>query len=135
MVLLGYLAISRVVVNLFPFSSFAMFSSAPRATDQEVRACHLLAVGLDGRALDVKSYRTWNCPPWQEAAQRSSAELGCTPPFNVEEHIRAYLEEEEHGYDPAALRVDLVRRMWAFPPDGSVSLHDFPVASCRAVPR
>jgi hypothetical protein len=134
MAFVGYYAISRVVVNLFPFSSFAMFASAAAAHDDQVRACHLLAVGPDGRALDVKAFRAWDCPSWQEAAQRSISELGCGPHFNVEEHIRSYLEEER-GEDPSAQPVRLVRRMWAFRRGESVTTRDLPVASCKALPR
>ncbi len=134
MAFVTYYAISRVVLSLFPFSSFSMFASAGATEGDEVHACHLLAVGPDGRALDVKRFRAWECPEWQEAAQRSIAELGCGPHHNVEEHIRVYLEDER-GSDPRAQAVQLVRRLWAFSRDNVVTTRDVPVASCRAVPR
>ncbi len=131
---LGYYAIGRVVLDLFPFSSYAMFASAAAMHADEVHGCHLLAIGPDGRALDVKTFRAWDCPPWQEAAQSSIAELGCGPHFNVEEHIRVYMNEER-GFDPLAVPVELVRREWTFGRNGSVTTRDQPVVSCKAVPR
>jgi hypothetical protein len=130
----GYFLISRVVLNLFPFSSFSMFASAAASEGEEVRACHLLAIGPDGRALDVTRFRAWDCPPWEDAARSSIEQLGCGPHHNVEEHIRVYLAAER-GADPDAEPVSLVRRMWALR-RGEVAIpRDVPVASCRAVPR
>src|SRR5690349_21057740 len=89
--LVGYFVIARVVLNLFPFSTFSMYAASAAGVGGDVRGCRLLAVGADGRALDVTAFRAWDCPPsWEEAARRSIPELGCDAHRNVEHHTREY---------------------------------------------
>ena len=133
--LAGYFLIARVVLDLFPFSTYSMYSSVSDSSNgTAVRGCHLLAVGPDGRASDVSDYRSWDCPPWEDAAFKSIAELGCSIQHNVEDPIREHMKRNR-GSDPAAVRVDLVRRVWVFGSNQSTAPTDHLIASCRAVLR
>jgi hypothetical protein len=131
----GYFLISRVVVSLFPFSTYSMYSNMSGAHEGGlVRGCHLLAVGPDARASDVTEFRAWDCPPWEDAARRSLDELSCPVYFNVEDPIREYIRRNT-GHAAAAVRVDLVRRVWVFTDGRAPTQSDHLVASCRAVLR
>lgn len=131
----GYFLVSRVVLNLFPFSTYSMYSSMNDVQSSgQVRGCHLLAVGPDGHACDVTEFRAWDCPPWEDAARRSVHDLSCPLYFNVEDPIREYIRRHS-GHDAAAVRVDLVRRVWVFAGGRAPTRSDHLVASCRAVLR
>lgn len=131
----GYFVISRVVLSLFPFSTYSMYSNMSGVHEGGlVRGCHLLALGPDARASDVTEYRSWDCPPWEDAARRSANELSCGIAYNVEDPIREYIHRHG-GHDAAAVRVDLVRRVWTFANGQAPTQSDHLVASCRAVLR
>jgi hypothetical protein len=158
----GYFLISRVVLSLFPFCTYSMFSNINGAHgDGLARGCHLLAVGPDGRASDVTEFRSWDCPPWEDAARRSVDELSCPLYFNVEDPIREYIRrnavhplsrsaagrvppnildhpireyiQRDAGHGP--VRVDLVRRVWVFANGQAPTRSDHLIASCQAVLR
>jgi hypothetical protein len=128
-----YCLISRVVLNLFPFSTYSMYSSVSAAHQGDVvRGCHLLAVGPDGCACDVTEFISWECPAWEDAARQSVTDLSCPIDYNVEDPIREHIRRHT-GTDPRAVRVDLVRRVWEFSPRHAATQTDHVVATCRAV--
>jgi hypothetical protein len=128
----GYFVIARVLLNLFPFSTFSMFSGSRPGPPGEARGCQILAVGADGAALDVTTYRDWVCPPWEDTARRSIDQLRCDAHGNVEAHIRDYLAKPSRP-DESAEPVRLVRRLWIFRDNEATQTVDYPIASCRAV--
>ena len=132
---ISYFLISRVVLSIFPFSTYSMYSNMSGVhRGGQVRGCHLLAVGPDARASDVTEFRAWDCPPWEDAARRSADELSCGIALNVEDPIREYIHRNA-GHAAAAVRVDLVRRVWVFADGRPPTQSDHLVASCRAVLR
>jgi hypothetical protein len=132
MVCVGYFLIARAVINVFPFSTFSMFSGSRSGKDGEARGCQILAIGGSGAALDVTEFHDWECPPWQDAARRSIDELRCDAHGNVEVHIREYIERASRKNDLAE-PVRLVRRLWLFREDEPTETADYPIATCRAV--
>lgn len=130
--LIGYFLISRVVLDQFPFSTYSMYSSMPSAADGIIRGCHLMARGPDGIVSDVNQYASWDCPPWERTARQSIQDLSCPIYFNVEDPIAEYLRHNA-GKDPAAVKVDLVRRVWKFAGNEPATISDHQIVSCRAV--
>jgi hypothetical protein len=131
LVFVGYFIIARVTVNLFPFSTFSMFAGLRPGAEGESRGCQLLAMGGDGRAVDVTEFSGWECPPWQDVARRSIDELSCDAHGNVENHVRDYLERGSRSSGEKET-VRLIRRLWIFRSDGSGETSDHLIASCRA---
>jgi hypothetical protein len=124
----GYFVISRVVLNLFPFSSFGMYAGG------EKPSCQLLAIGPEGRALDVSRFRAWECPPWQEAAQKTIEQARCEAYRGNIDMVRERIEASGPP-DAASVPVSLVRRTWSFRGNDPPRIRDLPVAACRAVPQ
>lgn len=130
MILGGYVMLARSVIHLFPFSIFDMYADNGGATS----GSRVVARGEDGRVTEVDRYRAWTCAgpiePFEACARRGAYHI----PYKDAEAV-AYVEGHR-GEDPAAVHVDLVRRVWWLSEDAAETrIEDCPIARCRAVAR
>ena len=125
----GYFLIARVVGNLYPFSTFSMYSAAKSES-----ASHIVARDRAGTLHAVLEYEGWSCPepldidpPRCRAAARFSS-IGYID-RRILEHVRGH---RSTGGEP----VELVRHIWRFQDgSGDVRTEDCVLAQCQAVRR
>ncbi len=125
-VLVGYLAVSHAVYNLYPFSTFSMYATSRLDTGSRV-----IALDHRGHPRELRRYHNFVCD--------GPAELD--PPTCPNRHI-PYLTEElrqyilEHRGDPGSPgseQLEVVQRVWRFTADGTLdAIEDCPVLTCTA---
>ncbi len=133
----GYLAIGRGVRNLYPFSTFDMYS------DEHVDSgSRVVARTADGAIHEVTSYRAWRCdaPPEQALSIRPSACPDVAPYYYIPYVDRAartwIVEHATTELDARASRVDVIRRIWRLGHGGGAPrFEDCLLLACSAVPR
>lgn len=130
-VFVTYVGVSFGVSDLYPFSTFSMYSEnrvtspsriAVRDAGGAVRAFGAFArVSCDG-PVDVRASR---CP--------ALAPFATTGYLDAEDVARLHLEA---GADPAAEPVEIIRRVWRVSEaPGAPAIDDCVLARCRAVRR
>jgi hypothetical protein len=122
-VLVGYVAIAFLVGNRYPFSVFDMYS---RTTDNGSR----IVARVEGRVEEVDRFVSWRCEGEPESCDQEGA-ISTTEP--VDREILGWVHAHA-GDSPAAISVELVRRIWRFSRD-AVRVEDCLVQRCRAVRR
>ena len=125
----AYGVVASGTLNVFPFSTFEMYSQVSVTTGSRV-----IVRDADGEAHEVKRYVDWSCEgPLNIDAERCMVRY---PPFyfipykdaEVEAHIRAHPGEGD-GTQP----LTLVRRIWRLEhSNGPISYEDCELHTCRA---
>lgn len=122
----AYFAVARVAGNLYPFSTFSMYSR--RALGHPSR---LLARDARGAVHEIAAFDRFRCPPLPPLEQtrcdgRSDVETIEYLDRDADAYVRAHRADAPGG-EP----VDLVRRVWIFPEgDGAPRTEDCLVARC-----
>ena len=128
-VLLGtYVLAARGAGNLYPFSTFEMYGST--ALDSASRI-----VVRDGESVrEVERYARWRCDPPPVEDPRVCARQW--PFFHMESVDRAALRRVREAEAPTddAHEVELVRRIWRFPPDEPPTITDCVITRCEVSP-
>jgi hypothetical protein len=126
--LLGYVAIARGLGNVYPFSTFSMYSGA-RASS----ASRVVARDDRGALHEVTDYVAWSCGEAVDVRPERCAEQQAfyTIPY-VDRAAEEYLLANG-GDDPRAVPVDVVRHIWRFRTEPNAE--DCVLQRCRAVPR
>ena len=127
-VLVTYLLVARGLGDLYPFSTFSMYSAHP--TDSGSR---IVARDARGGLREVSSYDRWACPG-TEALERADACGVVTAIDYLDREAREYLDGHAAADTPGSEPVEVVRRAWRFGGDAPV-IRDCPLLRCRAVRR
>jgi hypothetical protein len=126
---IGYLAVARIVGNVYPFSTFPMYAGEQLSTGSRI-----VAKDETQRLHEVTDGIAWECEtPALDPNGCSGRDI----------HTISYVDREaidyvrEHtGSDPRARPVEIVRHIWRFPDDrGPPTTSDCRLALCRAVLR
>lgn len=135
LVLAGYFLVARGVGNLFPFSTFSMYSGLHTSTGSR-----LVARDARGELHELDAYDRWRCEPGIDAILRSRA---C--PVGSDVYSIGYIDREAVEYlaahtavDSASGRetVEVLRRAWRFGgTHGAPQTADCPLLKCEAVRR
>jgi hypothetical protein len=126
----GYLGVAWGVENLYPFSTFPMYSGAHTAT-----ASRVVARDGSGRLHEVEDYDAWTCDlPLRFEVSR------CGDVYHIP-YVDLARREYIDGHrapgqgDPRGEPVDVVRHVWRFSGPGEPLVEDCLLHRCRAVPR
>lgn len=135
----GYLAVARVVDNVYPFSTFPMYARAHRRTGSRI-----VAKDESQRLHEVSDGVAWACDSASDDGHPATSPgldpYGCS---GEGVYTITYVDRDAIDYvrthagnDPRARPVELVRHIWSFPDDrGPPTASDCHMASCRAVLR
>jgi hypothetical protein len=123
---IGYLAVARIVGNVYPFSTFPMYAGEHLTTGSRI-----VAKDESQRLREVTDGTAWECD------LPALDPNGCS---GRDVHTISYVDREaidyvrEHpGGDPRARPVEIVRHIWSFPDDrGPPTTSDCHLATCRA---
>lgn len=126
----GYMLAALGVENLFPISTFPMYSAT-----SPVAGARLVVRDSDGAYAEVVRFDEWSCDvePTLERVLHATCDDGRiaeTLDYLSQEaldHMRAHA-----GTAGAREPVDLMIRAWRFEADGTLSEHDCPVTACTA---
>ena len=128
---LGYLALARAAGNVFPFSSFNMYS-----TERLHSASRIIARDADGQVHELDRYLAWDCPIPPDIHPRACPAQW--PFYHVpylDRGVLALLRERAASL-PDAPPVTVVRRVFRLREQpGEPTLSDCTLATCRALPR
>jgi hypothetical protein len=129
--LLGYLALARAAGNLYPFSSFNMYS-----TERLASASRVVARDEHGAVHELDEYSGWDCPAPPDLAPHSCPAQW---PFYYIPYLdreAADLLRDRAASLPDAPMVTLIRRVWRLGDrPGAPPIEDCVLRTCRAVPR
>lgn len=127
----GYVAISRGVENLFPFSIFDMYASSSPS------AARILARAADGRVYELDRYRAWSCDaPLDMTGGEHCPKPGTYVTITYKEMEATDYIATHGGRDPSAVPVEVIRRIfWLSDRDPAPRVEDCPLGRCHAVPR
>ncbi len=131
LVFVGYLALARAAGNVFPFSSFNMYS-----TERLHSASRIIARDADGHVHELDRYVAWDCEALPDI--RPAACPAQWPFYHVPYLDRGALAllSERAAALPDAPPVTVVRRVFRLTQHpGEPTLSDCTLATCRAVPR
>ena len=125
--LVGYFLIARVVGNVYPFSTFPMYSGRHAPSGSRI-----VAKDVAGGLHEVTDGEAWECDSGALSAR------GCV---DDSVYYIGYVDREaidfvraHAGPDPRAAPVELVRHIWSFPADrGPPMTRDCILGRCRAV--
>jgi hypothetical protein len=127
----GYVVIARIAGNLYPFSTFGMYSGIPARA-----ASRIVARDAVGTARELTDFTSFRCD--QPVDLSSCRQTGDAYTIDyLDREARAYVGEARLG--PGALEatdpaVDVVRRVWRFEPGhDDVVVDDCVLSRCRAV--
>ncbi|EYF07243.1 hypothetical protein [Chondromyces apiculatus] len=131
-VLLGYAVTSRVVEDLYPFSTFSMY-----AQHGGTAVSRIVARTADGRVHPVRAFVDWSC---DGALDLSPARCGEPGSFDYTGYLdaedAAHLEAahlEAHHAPGVGEPVEIVRRVWKLGEvAGPPGIEDCPLHRCRA---
>lgn len=135
-VFVGYTAAALGVTNLFPLSTFPMYSDvAPES------GARLVVKGGTGEYREVRRYEGWSCEPeltyeMVEKTMCPDGRIGQPAGYLAKEaldHIRAHAAKPDTGL-PAGEPIELLVRTWRFEHDEIVGI-ECPVARCVATLR
>lgn len=129
--LLAYLALARAAGNLFPLSSFNMYS-----TERLHSPGRIVARDAQGRVHELDHYLAWDCPAPPDI--RPAACPAQQPFYHVPylDREAAALLHERAASLPDAPPVTVVRRVFRLADaPGAPIASDCTLATCRAVPR
>jgi hypothetical protein len=130
-VLATYLLVAQGIGDLYPFSTFSMYSAHP--TDSGSR---IVARDASGALRELSAYERWTCPR-DGALEQIDACGEVTTIDYLDREAREYLAEHA-GPDapapPGSEPVEVVRRIWRFGGEAPL-VRDCPLARCRAVRR
>lgn len=131
MVFLTYVLVALAVQNLYPFSTFPMYSKAAKTS-----GARLIALDEHGRDHEVTDFGAWSCPDLKPIQR-----VIC--PDGTRGKPEAYLVKEATDYIRAnwsesptddQRTVELIVRVWVFPKEGGEAPpRDCPIHTCRAV--
>lgn len=127
----AYLVIAAGLENLYPFSTFPMYSDS--AFDTGAR---LIVVDGEGIAREVTRYTDWRCPgPLHVETVMCPDGREAQPAAYLAEEATTYMERHS-GTGEGAEPVSLVVRVWRLDADrGDFTRLDCPVVECAAVRR
>lgn len=127
MLALAYVATSRGVGNLYPWSSFEMYGATRLTTASRI------AVRVDGRVAEIERFSRWRCeaPPVVDPRRC----VGQWPYFHVEARDLEVLAHIDAAGDPgdAGRPAVVVRRVWRLG-DGPAQAEDCELARCEVAP-
>jgi hypothetical protein len=129
----GYFVIARGVHDLYPFSTFSMYSGAHPAS-----ASRIIAIDEGGTPRELERYGELRCA---EPIDLSRDRCGPEPFYNVpyldrdaEAYVRSHLAGAEGSHE--AEKVLIVRRIWRFPEEGGAPrVQDCDLVSCTGARR
>jgi hypothetical protein len=128
LVLTGYVGVSFAVRNLYPFSTFDMYSSI------RTSASRIVARDEDGRVAEVRRFEEWSCEGPIDTSPGK-----CGPPGSyfyvpyLDEEARSYVGSHAGGSRGAP--VEVVRRIWWLDQPGAPRTSDCLLQRCTAVRR
>lgn len=129
--LLGYLLIARAAGNLYPFSTFNMYS-----TERLGSASRIVARDAHGDIHELDTFTAWDCP-----AALDPRPTACPAhwPFYYIPYLDRYAEirlQARAAALPHAPPVTVIRRIWRLDDrPGPPTIEDCPLLTCRAVRR
>ena len=124
----AYFTVARVAGNLYPFSTFSMYSHHALGHPSRI-----LARDAAGGLHEVDAFEAWSCPPMPPLEQtrcdgRSDVETIEYLDRDADAYVRAHAAKAPGG-EP----VDVVRHVWIFPEgDGAPRTEDCLVVHCTA---
>jgi hypothetical protein len=126
----GYLAVSWVVRDFFPFSTFAMYST------REASASRVVARDARGQVAEIDRFRSWRCEgPIELGSEACAGEPHFSTVMYKDREAAEYIASHG-GDDPSAAPVDVVRRIWWLGAEaGAPRSHDCLIQRCVAVAR
>jgi hypothetical protein len=130
-VLATYLLVAQGIGDLYPFSTFSMYSAHP--TDSGSR---IVARDASGALRELSAYERWACPRAGALEQVDACGEVTTIEY-LDREAREYLAEHESPDAPAlpgSEPIDVVRRTWRFGGEAPI-VRDCPLVRCRAVRR
>lgn len=129
MIVVVYVLSAMSVENLFPLSTFPMYSDS--SFDSGAR---LVAVDSRGEASEVSEFEDWSCPELVPVVRVSCPDGDHAQPagYLAEEAIEHIQTHSGEGDET----VELVVRAWRLAtPDGQTRVVDCPVTTCAATRR
>lgn len=129
--LIAYLGIALGVTNLYPFSTFPMYSSAAFTS-----GARLVVLDEDGEVHEIREYTDWSCPGLEpiDWTMCPDGQIG-QPAGYLNKEATDYIEANSRD-NPAARAVELVIRVWRLSPEGGEARQlDCPIQACEAVLR
>ncbi len=124
----GYLAISRVTVDLFPFSTLNMYSHS-----RTQGASRLFARDATGRVRELDRFDRWDCPTSLDPAAQACPNLGNVSTIDYVDRDMAVFLRAHRARAPESPPVDVVRRVWRLTDHaGPPPFEDCLLLRCRA---
>ncbi|GEM_PF-2049459 len=131
---LAYVLIAAQLQNLYPFSTFPMYSSSVFTS-----GARLVAVDEAGVAHEITDFEAWSCPELGTVDRVMCPDGELTQPTGylakeAIDYIFAHpAPRAEHGAQPESPAVSLVVRTWRLDtPEGETRVLDCPVSACTA---
>ena len=125
--MVGYLAIARVLGDVYPFSTFSMYGGATLDS-----ASRIVVVG-DGGAAEIESFATLACDREIDVAPLACVEEWPYTHFPAVDQQAAAAIAARSGPPGRGHAVAIVRRIWRFDASGSpVIARDCELARCEA---
>lgn len=126
--LIAYFGFSFGTGNLFPFSTFPMFSDS--TPDSGAR---LIALDGDGGAYEIKRFESWSCPELTYVDYVDCPDGGIGNPTGYLAKEAIDFINAHSGESTQARPVSLVVRVWRLSEETVALPIDCPVAQCTAV--
>jgi hypothetical protein len=124
--MLGYLAIARVLGDVYPFSTFSMYGGATLES-----ASRIVVVAADGAA-EIESFATLACDREIDVAPLACAHEWPYAHFPAVDEEAAAAIAARASPRGAGEPVAVVRRIWRFDADGLPVASDCELARCEA---
>lgn len=112
LVLTGYFGLARMIGNLYPFSTFPMYSGSRN----DASASRIVVRTPDGKLEEVDQYVAWSCDASLDdvgPARCPELEMFYNIPY-IDRELLDYVEAHSAS-DRGGESVELVRQVWRFP--------------------
>jgi len=124
----SYLAISRLVVDFFPFTTLNMYSQT-RAQS----ASRIVARDAVGRAHEIDRFDRWDCPAPLDPTARGCPDVADIYVIDYVDRDTAVYLDAHRGSAVRGVSMDLVRRVWRLSDRaGPPAFRDCFLMRCRA---
>jgi hypothetical protein len=129
LVLAGYVGVAFAVHNLYPFSTFDMYSRARSS------ASRVVARDASGRVVEVERFDGWRCDgPVDVSPARCGAPGSYFYVPYIDDSRVDYIAKHSSGDGPRE-SVDVIRRIWWLDPGEAPRATDCELQRCSAVHR
>ena len=127
----GYVLTSRGLHDLFPFSTYSMYSG-----EHSVTASRIVARDQSGQLHELEDFAAWTCPAPIDFNPPRCSSGGAVYSIGYIDRDRQEYLDRARGHSASARPVTLTRHIWHFrSSNGPPTIEDCDLASCTAAPR